>query len=137
MLTLRLRGLLAIYLVIPLCALAFAIDREALGGAMRDALPHNPDRLFIYGLLFGWPHIVASNVILVSNPEYRRTFARRTLIASLVIILFFGIGNFVLPYIALSVVAATATIIHVLKQQIGIGAGAARLKGWIYPTWGW
>lgn len=135
--TLSMRGLLAIYAVIPLCAALYLVDRGLLGGAIRDALPHNPDHLLIYGLLFGWPHILASNVILVSNADYRRAYGLRALIASAVIIAFFVIGNFALPYIVLSVVAATATIIHVLKQQIGIGAGAARLKGWLYPAWGW
>jgi len=135
--TLTLRGLLAVYAVIPLCALLYAADRLVLGGAIREALPHNPDHLFVYGLLFGWPHILASNVILVSNREYRSVFGKRALIASAVIIAFFTIGNVALPYVVLSVVAATVTIIHVLKQQIGIGAGAARLKGWLYPAWGW
>lgn len=134
---LSMRGLLAIYAVIPLCAVLYAVDRGLLGGAIREALPHNPDHLLIYGLLFGWPHILASNVILATNAEYRNVYGKRAVIASLIIIAFFVIGNFALPYVVLSVVAATATIIHVLKQQIGIGAGAARLKGWLYPAWGW
>jgi hypothetical protein len=66
-----------------------------------------------------------------------RAYGVRVLVASAIIIAFFTVGNFALPYVVLSVVAATATIIHVLKQQIGIGAGAARLKGWLYPAWGW
>jgi hypothetical protein len=136
-LTISMRALLAIYAVIPLCLIVYALDRLALGGALRAALPSNPDHLFLFGLLFGWPHILASNVILVSNREYWHALRGRVLIASLVIIAFFGIGNFALPYILLSLVAATVTIIHVLKQQIGIGAGAARISHWLYATWGW
>lgn len=135
--TLSMRGLLAIYAVIPLCGVLYLVDRGVLGGAIRDALPQNPDHLFLYGLLFGWPHILASNVILASNAEYRNVYGKRAVIASAIIIAFFVIGNYALPYVVLSIVAATATIIHVLKQQIGIGAGAARLKGWRYPAWGW
>ena len=134
-LTLRLRGLLSIYAVIPLCLLAYAIDRGLLDGALHDALPRNPEHLFVYGLLFGWPHIVASNLILISNAEYRRAFRRRVLIASLVIVAFFGIGGVALPSVVLSVVVATATVIHVFKQQIGIGT--THLRGWLYPAWGW
>jgi hypothetical protein len=37
----------------------------------------------------------------------------------------------------LSLVAATATMIHVVKQQVGIGAGAARHKSRLYSIWGW
>ncbi len=136
-LTLSLRGLLGIYAIIPVCALLFAIDRLALGGAIRDALPRNPDHLFVYGLLFGWPHIVASNLILFGNAEYRRAYRTRVLVASAIIVAFFGVGTVVLPYEVLAAVAATITIIHVLKQQIGIGAGAARLAGRLYPLWGW
>ncbi|MCE9576863.1 MAG: hypothetical protein K8W52_27200 [Deltaproteobacteria bacterium] len=135
--TLSLRGLLAIYAIIPVCALVYAIDRLALGSAIRDALPRNPDHLFVYGLLFGWPHIVASNVILFGNAEYRRAYRARVLVASAIIVAFFGAGTVFLPYEVLAVVAATITIIHVLKQQIGIGAGAARLSGRLYPIWGW
>lgn len=134
---LPMRGLLAIYAIIPICLALYAVDRLALDGRIRDALPHNPDRLFVYGLLFGWPHIVASNVILFSNGEYRRAYRGRVLIASAIIIAFFGVGSAVLPYEVLAVTAATITIVHVLKQQIGIGAGAARLPGRLYPVWGW
>jgi len=134
-LTLRLSRLLAIYAVIPLCALAYALDRGVLDGALRDTLPRRPEHLFVYGLLFGWPHIVASNVILVSNAEYRRAFRWRVLAASLVIAVFLGAGGVLLPSAVLSAVMATATVIHVLKQQIGIGAGRAR--GWPEHAWGW
>lgn len=132
---LRRRGLLAIYAVIPLCWLAYVLDRGALGGALREALPRDPAHLFVYGLVFGWPHIVASNVILLSNAEYRRAFGRRVLAASLVIVAFFGAGSIGMPSIVLSVVVATTTVVHVLKQQFGIGA--VRLRGWLYPAWGW
>jgi hypothetical protein len=135
--TISLRAILAIYAVIPACVAVYLFDRFVLGGAIRGALPANPDKLFVFGLLFGWPHIVASNLIFVGNREYRRTFGRRALIASIAIVAFFAIGNVALPYIVLSLVAATATMIHVVKQQVGIGAGAARLKSWMYPTWGW
>lgn len=133
-LTLRLSRLLAIYAVIPLCTLAYAVDRGVLGGELRDALPRYPEQLFVYGLLFGWPHIVASNVILATNAEYRRAFRRPVIVASLVIVAFFVIGGIALPSIVLSVVVATATVVHVLKQQIGIGS---RARGWIHVAWGW
>ena len=136
-LAISLRAILAIYAVIPVCVAVVVLDRVALGGAIHRVLPDNPDKLFLFGLLFGWPHIVASNLILVGDPEYRRVFGRRALIASAVIVAFFAVGNVALPYIVLSLVAATATMIHVVKQQVGIGAGAARHKSKLYATWGW
>ncbi|MDP8932098.1 MAG: hypothetical protein M3O70_26900, partial [Actinomycetota bacterium] len=47
------------------------------------------------------------------------------------------VGYFALPYTLLFFVAATATIVHVLKQQIGVGRGAARTDSRMYSAWGW
>jgi hypothetical protein len=37
----------------------------------------------------------------------------------------------------LSLIAAITTVAHVVKQQVGIGRGAARISSWIYGAWGW
>lgn len=131
------RLLLCIYLVIPVSLLAVALDRWVLSGSLLAGLPSDPTDIFVYQLMFGWPHILASNFILVSNREYLRVFRWRLLAGTVAIVAFFGIGNEVLPYNVLFFVAATATIVHVFRQQVGIGRGLARLSSWLYDAWAW
>lgn len=135
--SISLRGLLLLYLVMPVTLGAVAIDQLMLGGSLRAALPREPSHYLLFELVFGWPHIVASTIILLTNDEYVTAFRRKLLGASAVIIVFFSVGYFVLPYTLLFFVGATATIVHVLKQQIGIGRGAARTDSRMYSAWGW
>src|SRR5690606_3621289 len=131
-LRLSLRGLLLLYLVVPLALAAWAIDAVFLDHWLRVNLPDKPTDHFLLELVFGWPHIVASTIILTTNREYLALYRRRLTVVSAAVIAFFLVGYFTLPYSALFFVAATATIIHVLKQQIGIGRGAARLSSRAY-----
>lgn len=138
---LSLRALLTVYAVLPLCIGIAVIDAGLLDGRLRAAMPRRPEDLVWFELFFGWPHIVASTVILLTNRDYLETFGRRVGVATLLVVALFGVGFFVLPYELLFVVAATATIVHVLKQQIGIGRGAARTStpssARAYTRWGW
>lgn len=136
-LRLSLRGLLALYLVVPLALAAWAVDAMFLDHSLRASLPDKPTDYFLFELVFGWPHIVASTIILTTNGEYLDLYRRRLVVVSAIVIAFFLVGYFTLPYSALFFVAATATIIHVLKQQIGIGRGAARISSRSYTLWGW
>lgn len=136
-LSLSLRRLLLLYLVIPLALGAVAVDQLVFDGSLRTALPREPSHYLLFELVFGWPHIVASTIILATNGEYVSAYRRKLLVASTAIILFFTVGYFVLPYTVLFFVGATATIVHVLKQQIGIGRGAARTDSRMYTAWGW
>lgn len=136
-----LRRLLLLYLVVPLCLAVVAIDVVVLDGALRANLPRQPETYLLYELFLGWPHILASTIILATNREYLGRYRHRLIVASAVIIGFFGIGEFTLPRNVLFLVAATATIIHVLKQQVGIGRGALRANDpetvRLYTRWGW
>ncbi|HSG89513.1 MAG TPA: hypothetical protein VLA56_09905 [Pseudomonadales bacterium] len=138
--TLSLRRLLLLYLIVPACLAVVAVDAFLLGGALRPHLPRKPETYLLYELFLGWPHIVASTIILTTNREYVSAYRHRLIVASAVVIAFFGIGEFTLPRNVLFFVAATATIVHVLKQQVGIGRGALRPDGATarhYTTWGW
>lgn len=104
---------------------------------MFSALPSNPQRYFIFQLLFGTPHIIASSVILFTNGEYRRAYRTRLALLTLLIVLFFGVGSLFIPGGFFLALAGALTVLHVLKQQVGIGKGLCRLKGRLYDTWGW
>ncbi|HLX64337.1 MAG TPA: hypothetical protein VKX17_23895 [Planctomycetota bacterium] len=137
--------LLWIYAILPLCLLAWLIDSVFFHSALLPYLPLAPERFFWLSLLFGTPHIIASNIILFSNREYIERFKMRLLLATLFIAAFFGGGYFFLraisdertAYNVLFALIATATVVHVVKQQIGIGNATARLSGLVFQCWAW
>ena len=129
--------LLWVYSVVPLCVLVYLLDVFQFHGHLRDTLPRAPESYFALSLLFGTPHIVASNVIFLTNQEYLKAYWRRAVWMTLAIIAFFALGSAFLSYNVLFSIVATATILHVVKQQIGIGNRVAQLSGVIYHVWIW
>lgn len=130
-----LRLLLGIYLVLPACALAIAADRLLLGGTLRASLPVSPNRFALFAIFFGTPHIVASNLLLVSHADYRAVFGRRVLVVTALIVAASAIGWALLPFWALYAAVATVTIVHVVRQQIGIAGAAGRISGAAWDGW--
>ncbi|MFL6286645.1 MAG: hypothetical protein ACJ74Q_26200 [Pyrinomonadaceae bacterium] len=130
------RFLLGIYAVLPLCVLAMFLDQMFWGGSLSRALPKNPQRYFLFQLLFGTPHIVASSVILATNGKYFRAYRMRLVLLTLLILAFFGGGSLFIPNGFFLAVVGVVTVIHVLKQQVGVGKGLCRLPGRLYDTWG-
>jgi hypothetical protein len=138
-LTISARFLLGIYAIVPLCLLVMAVDYLFGGGALRSVLPSSPDSFFIGPLLFGTPHIIASSVILATNGAYLRAYWLRLMLFTVAILLFFGVGSLVIPHsyeVFLAVVGAW-TVLHVIKQQVGLGKGLCRISGFVYEAWGW
>jgi hypothetical protein len=129
------RLLLGIYLILPVCLAACLVDRFALGSALLRALPRSPGHFFLFAIFFGTPHIVASTVILATNKEYFLLYRRRLAILTLAIVALAAAGRAALPFEALYAVVATATIVHVVRQQIGIGNAAGRADGAAYEVW--
>src|SRR5688572_28661232 len=80
--------LLRLYLAIPLCLCAYAVDQIFLDGLFVKTFPDVPEGYFFIGLLFGLPHIVASNLILATNKEYMVFYKNHLLIVSAAIIFF-------------------------------------------------
>jgi hypothetical protein len=131
------RFLLAIYAVVPLCTLALLLDHFVWRGELVRLLPTSPERFFVFQLLFGTPHIIASSVILFSNTNYVRSYWPRLVGITVLILLFFGVGSLYLPYHFFLAFVGAATVLHVIKQQVGIGKGMCRMTSRIYDVWGW
>ena len=119
--------LLNLYAIIPLCLLLQLVDYYGLDYRIRDSLPSSPGHFLLFQLLFGTPHIVASNFLLISHSDYRQAFGWRLLGMTACIALFFGVGSLFIPYKVLYVVTACWTVYHVLKQQHGIAKAVCRL----------
>jgi hypothetical protein len=131
------RFLLGIYLILPLCLLAMILDLLFWDGALVKTLPTSPESFFLFQILFGTPHIIASTIILASNRDYLGTYWVRLLLFTLFLLLFFGIGSLFIPYDVFLAIVGAATVLHVFKQQVGVGKGLCRLSGGIFDVWGW
>ncbi|MBL6986200.1 MAG: hypothetical protein ISR72_03980 [Methylobacter sp.] len=126
------RLLLGLYAIIPLCLLLQLFDGWFWNGALQQNLPTSPKQFLLFQILFGTPHIVASSILLVSNTEYLKLYKLKIILMTAAIVMIFGVGSLFIPYKALYLIAASWTVYHVLKQQIGVGRGLCRLPDWAF-----
>lgn len=117
------RWLLALYLLIPACLLAIALDMLLLDGqAIHQYLPDRPEQWPFWTVIFGLPHIVAS-VLTMANREYIGFYRRSLLWPLVVFAAITSAGHFgpqPISYSLLFVLLAFYTIYHVLAQQLGL-----------------
>ena len=126
------RFLLSLYAIIPFCLVLQLLDKYGFNSALREMLPNSPTHFLLFQVLFGTPHIIASNMLLVSHAEYFQAFKTKIIGMSLFIIAFFGVGSLYIPYRALYILTACWTVYHVLKQQHGIAKAVCRLPNWAF-----
>jgi hypothetical protein len=121
------RLLLGLYVVIPLCLLLQFLDHGFWQDYLRNNLPSSPYHFVLFQVLFGTPHIIASNILLVSNPDYLEHYKRHIILMTAAIAIAYILGNMLLPYRVLYIFVASWTVFHVLKQQYGIARGVCQL----------
>jgi hypothetical protein len=126
------RLLLGLYWIIPVCLLIQCVDHWVWQDYLRNSLPSSPFHFVLFQILFGTPHIVASNILLVSNPDYLSHYKRNIILMTAAIGIAYLLGNMLLPYHLLFIFVATWTIYHVLKQQYGIARGVCRLPEGVF-----
>lgn len=130
------RFLLGVYVGIPICLLLQAADLLWWGGSMRLPLPSEFQPTFWAHAAMGTPHIIASNVLLLTNVEYVQTYRRRVGYTLIWIALFFLMTWFT-PYPVMFGIMGVLTIAHVFHQQMGIGKGVSRCSPRPYAWWTW
>lgn len=124
--------ILGLYGIIPLCLLLQCFDGWFWQDYLKLNLPSSPYHFVLFQILFGTPHIIASNIILASNKDYLTHYRRHIIGMTLAIAVAYFIGNMILPYRFLYLAVATWTVFHVLKQQYGIAKGLCQLPDWAY-----
>lgn len=134
--TVSLRSLRRVYAIIPAAIALVVLDLTLWGGVMRDSLESTPQGYLLLSLIFGTPHIVASNLILFTNSDYLHHYRFTLLKISAGIGAFFLAFGFWLPYEIMFALIAGWTVAHVVKQQLGIGNIVARSSGLAYSAWG-
>src|SRR5436190_9396861 len=117
-----------VYAATPLLASIAVIDAWLVGGALRGALPASPAALPLYGFVFGMPHIVAS--FFAFGDAALRAPSRRLIgwafLASAASAL---LMSMLLGTAQAQAAVTVATMVHVMGQQSGLAAGAARIAG--------
>ncbi len=131
------RFLLSLYAIVPICVLLAWLDQFTFDHALRDMLPSSPSHFLLFNVLFGTPHIIASNVLLFGHADYVGTFKNKLVGMTLFIIVIFGIGSLFIPYRVLYIISASWTVYHVLKQQHGIAKAVCRLPNWAFYAQLW
>lgn len=121
------RLLLGLYGIIPLCLLLQYLDHWFWQDYLRNNLPSSPYHFILFQILFGTPHIVASNILLVSNTDYLKHYKHHIILVTIAIAIAYVLGNMLLPYRLLYIFVATWTVYHVLKQQYGVARGICQL----------
>lgn len=126
------RLILGLYGIIPLCLLLQVFDGWFWQDYLKHNLPSSPYHFVLFQILFGTPHIIASNILLVSNQDYFVHYRRHVIGMTVAIAIAYFIGNMIFPYRVLYVAVAAWTVFHVLKQQYGIAKGLCQLPDWAY-----
>jgi hypothetical protein len=126
------RLILGLYGIIPLCLALQLFDGWFWQDFLKQNLPSSPFHFVLFQILFGTPHIIASNIVLVSNQDYFKHYQRHIIGMSIAIAIAYFFGNMIFPYRALYIAVAALTVFHVLKQQYGIAKGLCRLPEWAY-----
>lgn len=123
------------YAIVPII-LTLVIANLVGNWNLQRILPQSAEQIFVLGIIFENPHIIASNIMLLDK-EYLR-FYRRPLIARL--------GLVTIVCIALAATLGIRafftffyawTIYHVARQQIGIGKMLNRQPSRLYEAWSW
>lgn len=126
------RLILGLYAIIPLCLLLQGFDSLFWDDFLRLNLPSSPYHFVLFQILFGTPHIVASNILLASNADYFKHYRHHIILMTVAIAFAYFVGSQLLPYRFLYSCVAGWTVLHVLRQQYGIARGVCRLPFWPY-----
>jgi len=115
-----------VYAATPVLAALALADTLWAGGRLREALPASPAAMPLYGFVFGMPHIVAS-FFAFGDPALcepsRRLIAIAFAVSALAVLLISALLGPAQAQVAIIV----ATMVHVMGQQSGLAAGAARI----------
>lgn len=126
--------ILGLYSIIPLCLLLQGLDSLVWHDFLKTSLPSSPYHFVLFQILFGTPHIVASNILLASNSDYFKHYRNHIILVTMAIAFAYFVGQMFLPYRLLYATVACWTVLHVLRQQYGIARGVCQLPVWLYTV---
>lgn len=135
MTTISTRVLLGIYAVIPVIVLLMFADSLFFGGAIKHILPHFPEEILWYMLLFNFPHIIAS-FFSFADKEYIAHY-KYQLLRGLPIIALLAIALPFLSITATVIILVLYTMYHNISQQTGIASILMQHRDKWTQAWRW
>ena len=127
------KGLLSVYVFLPLVLVFIFCDHFFFNGAGRHMLPRNPETLLWYTLLFNLPHIFTS-FFSFADREYL-AFYKWPLLFGLPLI---AVLAFLLPafnLISTVFMLVLYTLYHNISQQTGVTMSLMRYKSLSVQVW--
>jgi hypothetical protein len=125
--------LIGIYLLIPIFLSVAAIDIFFFHGQIRKMLPKQPEEIFLFVILFDFPHIMASFFSLADKTYL--SYYKKKLVIGLPLL---ALASFLFPMIN----ATFSTLlyiawgnIHFVRQQTGITGMLMRQKNRFHSSW--
>ncbi len=129
------KGLLSVYLFLPLVLIFICCDHFFFHDAGRHLLPRHPETLLWYTLLFNLPHIFTS-FFSFADREYLVFYKRPLLLGlPLIALLAFLLPSFKL--ISTVFLLILYTLYHNVSQQTGVTMSLMRYKSPLVQTWRW
>lgn len=130
--------LLAVYAMAPLVCLVAALDLAWAGGGWQAWFQQAPSALPFYGVVFGFPHVLAS-FFLLGDRTLARAAAPGLWPAALAAALLTALAWLSLDARQLALALIVSTMVHVLGQQSGLAAAQAGLRrhGGVWPQRVW
>ena len=129
------RLLLSIYAIIPIAVVVMLADTYAWSGGLRTWLPHYPETLLWYTLLFNLPHILAS-FFSFADKEYLHFYKSKLAWGTPII----ALAALLLPHINLNLtvlIIVLYTMYHNISQQTGVSTIVMRARPLLYQYWRW
>ncbi len=131
--TISIKALLAIYLLLPLVLVIIAVDHFVFHDALKHFLPHRPETLLWYALIFNLPHILTS-FFGFADKAYLNFYRMRLGIGIPII----AALAFLLPWLNIFS-AIYALILYTLyrnvSQQTGITTSLMQYRDWKVQLW--
>jgi len=122
------------YIVIPFSVVFLLWDRLANNSQITQSLPDSPEVFLAFAVFFGYPHIMASTVLL-STRDYFAALqwpligcALAALVFAFVTPLIWGVDGLIKMFLV-------ATVYHVIAQQTGIAKIGLRLDPLTLRLW--
>lgn len=130
-------ALLALYSVVPLALVVLLLDVFIFERGLLRAMPEQPNKWWLWALVFNWPHIIASFVTFADRdywPQYKYKFISVFAGFGLLVVGIYSVLPMVSDDLAfrarmtLLVFYMAYTVYHVLSQQFGLCRGFLNSK---------
>lgn len=123
------------YLIVPV-TLVFLLANYLGHWQLQHVLPQSSEKIFVFGIIFENPHIIASNLIMLDK-EYLHFYRTQLIVRVSVVALLSLALIFVAGPRAFYTFFYAFTVYHVARQQMGIGKMFNRQPSRAYTMWAW